>query len=237
MKKYVKNFIGMFKKSIPPYEYKITVEQGGRKTLDESFNRLKDNLLYIGAQGVKVIQVEASIPGEGKTMMVCNLGASLAFNHKKVVIIDLDFRRPRVSKVFAINEENGIGDYIVGEKSEQEIIKKTEWGVDVITRGKEIHNSSLVLDSDKMKEFIKKLKQEYDFILLDCPPVLLMSDYLHIASFSDGILLTVAANFTKRTAVKDSVALLKKLDKRIIGVAMTMVAPENIQYGYSNEDY
>ncbi|MBE5741806.1 MAG: CpsD/CapB family tyrosine-protein kinase [Clostridiales bacterium] len=233
--KSISSFTGLIRKKKASYEYKIMITKGGRTTLDESYNRLKDNLLYLGMNGVKTVQVEASIPGEGKTTTVCNLGVSLSFNDKKVVIVDLDFRRPKVSAVFSVDEAVGIGDYVSGAVSSEDIIKTTEYGVDVITRGKEIRNASLVLDSEKMSNLIAELKEKYDFVLLDCPPVLLTSDYMHIARFADGILLTVAANFTKRSAVKDAVSLLQRVNVPILGTAMTMVSPDAVQYGYESD--
>ena len=228
----VSKFTSLFRKKRSPEKFRIYVTKGGRTSIDESYNRLKDNLLFFSEAGKKVFQVEASIPGEGKTTMVCNLGVSLAFNDKKVVIVDLDFRRPSVSKIFGVEEDIGIAEYIIGEKTVGEIIKTTEYGVDIITRGKEIHNSSLVFNSEKMGELIKDLREKYDIVLLDCPPVLLMSDYMHIVKYSDGVLFTVSANCVKKSAVRDSIRLLNKVNAEIIGTAMTFVSPDVVNYGY-----
>lgn len=230
-----KKLTGFFKKKRPNVPAKIMVTKGGRTTLDESYNRLKDNILYFGTSGKKVIQVEATISGEGKTTLVCNLGASLAFNDKKVVVIDLDFRNAGVSKVFGVEEAVGVGDYVLEEVSLDSIIKHTDCGVDVITRGRVVYNSSFVLDSDKMVELIDELRKKYDYILLDCPPVLLMSDYMHIAQFSDGILYTVSASFVNRAAVRESLTLLSKIDVPILGSVMMGVNPDDAFYGYNRQ--
>lgn len=235
MGQYRKSFTGLFKKKRRNLDPKIMITKGGRTTLDESYNRIKDNILHFGAKGNKVVQVEASIPGEGKTSLVCNLGVSLAYNDLKVVIVDLDFRNPGVSKVFGVEETLGVGDYVLDNASIESIIKTTKYGVDVITRGKEVYNSSFVLNSEKMGEFIEKLKEKYDLILLDCPPVLLMSDYMHIAKYSDGILYAVSANFVKRSAVKDSLTLIEKVGVPVIGSVMIGVAQSEAFYGYGKE--
>ena len=229
-----KNLIGWLKRKRPVGEPKIVIT-GGRTSVDESYNRLKDNILYFGISGKKVIQVEATISGEGKTTLVCNLGASLAFNDKKVVVIDLDFRNAGVSKVFGVDEAIGVGDYVLEGASLDSIIKHTDCGVDVITRGRVVYNSSFVLDSNKMVELIDELRKKYDFILLDCPPVLLMSDYMHVAQFSDGILYTVSANFVKRSAVRESLTLLSKIDVPILGSVMMGVNPDEAFYGYNRQ--
>ena len=229
----MKKFTSMFKKKRPVDTAKILITKGGRTSLDESYNRLKDNVLHFGNNGKKVIQVEASVSGEGKTTLVSNLGVSLAFNGKKVVVIDLDFRNPGISKVFGVTEDVGVGDYVLEDASLDSVVKHTEYGVDVITRGRTIYNSSYVLDSNKMGELMNELKEKYDFIILDCPPVLLMSDYMHIAKYSDGILYAVSANYVKRTAVRESLILLRKLDVPFIGSVMIGVNPKDAFYGYN----
>ena len=229
----LKRLTGFLKKKRPKGSAKIMITKGGITSLDESYNRLKDNILYFGNSGKKVVQVESTISGEGKTALVCNLGASLAFNDKKVVVVDLDFRNPGVSKVFAVEETLGVGDYVLENAPLESIIKNTDYGVDVITRGRAIYNSSYVLNLDKMVELIDGLKSKYDFILLDCPPVLLASDYMHIAKYSDGILYTVSANFVKRTAVKEALTLLSKLDTPVLGSVMIGVDQEETLYSYN----
>ena len=226
-----KNLIGWLKRKRPEGEPKIIIT-GGRTPIDESYNRLKDNILHFGASSKKVLQVESTIAGEGKTTVVCNLAASLALNGKKVVVVDLDFRNPAVAKAFKVSEACGIGDYVLDGVKLDDIVKTSEYGVDVITRGREFYNSSLVLDSKKMQELIDSLKEKYDFILLDCPPVLMMTDYMHIAKYSDGILYTVSARFVKKSAVRDSLSLISRLDVPIIGSVMTCVASEDAFYGY-----
>ena len=233
-KRQFSNFTSVFKKK-NSYDCKMMITKGGRTTIDESYNRLKDNLLFLGSNGINVLQVEASISGEGKTTTVCNLGVSLSFNNKKVVIVDFDFRKPKVGLLFGLEETVGLGDFFANESNFDQIVKSTEYGVDVITRGKEIHNPSLVLDSHKMEELMSNLREKYDFVLLDCSPVLLTSDYMHVARYADGILLVVGSNFTKRTAVKESVELLKKVNLPIVGSVMTMVESDVVQYGYEKE--
>lgn len=224
---------GLFRKKRVAREEVIAVKKGGNTEFDESYNRLKDNLIYYSADGGhKVIQIESSIAGEGKTTLACNLSVSLALNDKKVVLVDLDFRKARVHRAFKVSSQNGIGNY-VSDKSVtvDDIIKHTDYGVDLITRGKSIYNSSLVLTSERIKALIAELKERYDFVILDCPPVLLISDYINIARLSDGILFVVAAGYTRKSAVKETYTLLSKTDSKIIGAIMTFA--ENTTSGYS----
>ena len=224
---------GIFKKKRIQREDAIIIKKGGSGSFDEAYNRLKDNIMYYCGDGEhKVIQVESSIAGEGKTTLVANLAYSLSMNDKKVVVVDLDLRKARIHRPFKVSRDIGIGEYVSGEKTKEEVIKHTEFGVDIITRGKQIYNASLVLSSQKIKQLISELREEYDFVLLDCPPVLIISDYLNITRLSDGVLFVVAAGYTKKTAVRDAFALLVRAGANVIGTVMTFAEQSMHSYSY-----
>lgn len=196
-------------------------EKGSRV---EGYNRLKDNVLYMNADGnTKVIQIESAVSAEGKTTVVCNLAVSLGLTEKKVVVVDLDFRRPRVHRLFKESKDVGIAEYFLGEATKEQIIKHSTYkNVDIITRGSEIYNSSLVLVSDKFKDFIKELREEYDYVLLDCAPVLQVSDYIHISKVSDGVLFMVAYAITTKGQANEAIKELRKNNANILGTVFTM---------------
>ena len=106
------------KKNNSDKDYKILVNKNGKNERLEGYNRLKDNVLYMNTDGkTKVFQIESSVEAEGKTTVACNLAVSLALVNKKVVVVDLDFHRPRVHQVFEVEKENGIAEYILGNAS------------------------------------------------------------------------------------------------------------------------
>lgn len=218
---------------------KIYIEENSKSSQFEDYNRLKDNLLYISADGnYKVIQVESSVMSEGKTTLVGNIAVSLGQTNKKVLIIDLDFRRPKVHRLFSFSKDNGISDYFLGKIGKEELIKKTKYkNVDVITRGALVYNSSLLLLSDKFKNLIAELREEYDFIFLDCAPVLQVSDYIHIAKISDGVLFLVAYASTTKTQVVDAIKELKKNGANILGSVFTMYDINKDQNYYKGRYY
>ena len=209
----------------------IFLTENGKTTFDESITVLKDNLLLFLESGKNVFQFESSISGEGKTTVVANVAVSLAKHKKKVVVVDLDFRNAGLSNPFGLSDEKGLGDYFYEDMSFDDLIKTTEYGVDVITVGKEVENPSLALSSDKMVALIEKLKATYEFVLLDCSPILTSSDYMHVSKISDGVILVVSTDYVKKSAAKESVRLLEKLNVTVLGGVMTFVPSDSVFYG------
>ncbi len=208
----------------------------------ENYYRLKDNVIYYSDSGKnKVFQIESSISGEGKSTICINLAVALARSGKKVCVMDLDFRRPKMHRSFNINNVDGIAEYMLGDCTKEALIKKTEYNVDVINRGKATQNTSIIFTSDKFKELIKELKEEYDIILLDCPPVLLVSDYIHISKLSDAVLFIVSSGVTHRGQLKESIELLKRNEVNIFGMVITYKSGSkfSLKYGgyYSSKYY
>lgn len=219
--------MGLFKKKkkrTMEGEERIVVKENSMSSKAEGYNRLTDNILYLNADGKnKVIQIESSVSHEGKTTVTCNLAVSLGLTDKKVIVVDLDFRKPRVQQRLGLTIDNGISEYMLGELTKDQIIKHSKYkNVDVITRGAKIYNSSLILVSDKFKNFIAELRAEYDYVLLDCAPVLQVSDYIHIAQVSDGVLFLVAYGSTTRSQVSDAIKELKKNGANLLGTVFSM---------------
>ncbi len=211
---------------------RIIIGDNVSKAYSEGYNRLKDNVLYMNADGkTKVFQIESSIAAEGKTTVTGNLAVSLGITEKKVVVVDLDFHRPRTHRLFGVSKELGIAEYFLGNAELNDIIKHTDYkNVDIITRGAEIYNASLVLVSDKFKSLIKDLRKKYDYVFLDCPPVLQISDYIHISKVADGVLFMVAYGSTTKRQVAEAIKELKKNGANILGTVFTMYDGKNDKY-------
>ncbi|MBE5743226.1 MAG: CpsD/CapB family tyrosine-protein kinase [Clostridiales bacterium] len=197
----------------------IVSETSGR---GESYYRLKDNIIYSSDSGKnKVFQFESAISGEGKSTVVSNTAVALALSGKKVVIVDLDFRRPKIHRIFSVQNVQGIAEYMLGEYEIKDIIKKTEYGVDVVNRGKATQNASIIFTSDKFKELIEELKKQYDLVLFDCPPVLLVSDYIHYSKLSDVVVFVACMGVTRRSQLREAVELMKKHNDNFLGTVVT----------------
>ena len=218
----------------------IFYNKNGYGLAKEAVDRLKDNLLYWAIDGEKkVIQFESSVSGEAKTTTNANLAVALGESGKKVLVIDLDFRKPRVHRAFKLENSNGISDFMIDKISKDSLIKETEYmNVSVITRGGEVQNPTAILTSEKLCNLIKEFRAQFDFILLDCPPVLMISDYIHIARLSDGVVFNIAFATTKKAQVKDAISLLRKNNIPIIGAVFTFYDPKKAnsygEYKYYN---
>ena len=204
------------------------------------YDRLRDNVLFINADGnTNVIQIESSVAHEGKTTVACNLAVSLGQAGKKAIVAELDFHRPMAHRLFKVPGGDGIAEYMLGTLDKKDMIKHTDFeNVDVLTRGAAIDNPSLVLISEKFKSLIAELKNTYDYVILDCAPVVQSSDYIHISKVSDGVILLVAHAETTRNQLEEAVTELKKNDVKILGTTFTMYNPKKgYDYYYGEKNY
>lgn len=221
-------------------EHGIIVQENALSSKMEGYNRLRDNILYINSDGNnKVLQIESAVAHEGKTTIACNLAVSLGIIDKKVIVVDLDFRRPRVHHKFEMENKNGIADYMLGNLDKKDLIKQTKYkNVDIIPRGSKVYNAPLILIAEKFKELIKELREQYDFVLLDCAPVLQVSDFINILQVSDGVVLLVAYGSTTRNQVQDTVKEINKNGGKIIGTVFSMYDKNKAKgYGYHSKSY
>lgn len=209
----------------------------------EPYNRVLSNVKLANVDNpFKVITITSTTGGELKTTVSSNLAYTASNNNKKAVLLDLDLRKPRIHRVFKVEKEHGIVEYLEDSCDLEKIIKKTESGVDVITAGKSIDNPVVVLESQKLKDLINTLKEQYDYVFIDTPPLLACSDASTIASISDGVIYNVALNQAHKKDIRDSLSSLVKQNDNIIGVNITKVKMTKkesyyyYQYGYGNTE-
>lgn len=187
----------------------IVVAATSRNSINEAFRVLRTNLEYIGVNDkstpdgrslAKVIAVTSSNPGSGKTFISINLAKVLAIKGMRVMVLDLDIRKASLSKITG-NNETGITDFIIGRAQEDAIIKKgfdNTPGLDVIVVGALPPNPSELLSSRKLDELIGELRTKYDYIIIDCPPVEIVSDAKIINRLADMTLFVVRAGLLEK---------------------------------------
>jgi succinoglycan biosynthesis transport protein ExoP len=196
-------------------EGNLSVFEKPKSALSESFRAIRSSLQFLYKKqqlnGAKTLMLTSSISGEGKTFCSINIATVFAMSDKKTIIVGLDLRKPKIFEDFKISNEIGAVNYLIGQKTLDEVIQKTHIPyLDVITSGPVPPNPAELIMSDSMTEMFTLLKERYDYIILDTPPVGLVSDALELANFSDVILYIVRQNFTK----KDMITLLNSRNKR-----------------------
>lgn len=190
----------------------------------EQYNKLLTNVKYTATvSNIKTIMITSTIFGELKSTVLSNLALAMVKNDKKVIVIDLDLRIPSIHKVFNVSKNNGIVDYITTDLDYKEFIKKTSCNVDVITVGsttKEL-NPLIFIESEKLKKLLSTLRQVYDYILIDTPPVLPCSDALAVAKIVDAAIYNVAINHSRKKDFKECINVLKNQGVNLLGLVVT----------------
>jgi capsular exopolysaccharide synthesis family protein len=215
------------------YDYLVTKEQPLSFT-SESFQKVIINLDYANIDGkIKVVQFTSTLASEGKSTFVSNLSYLLAQKNKKVILLDLDLRKPKMQRVFNVPNKNGLTDYLSGKISYTELIQHSDnFELDFIVVGEKTTAIVNILESQKLKELIEKLRQEYDYVLLDTPPIIAVSDALYVAKNADGVIFVVAQGNAKKALVKEAIETLKSNHVHIIGTVLTQVNLKSGAYGY-----
>ncbi|MDY0090023.1 MAG: polysaccharide biosynthesis tyrosine autokinase [Flavobacteriaceae bacterium] len=193
----------------------LAVFEKPKSALSESFRAIRSSLQYMYTKrkidGAKTLMVTSSISGEGKTFCSINIATVFALSEKKTVILGMDLRKPRIFDDFRINNDLGVVNYLVGQKNIEGVIQKTHNPyLDIITSGPIPPNPSELIIGEQMDELINYLKKEYEYIIIDTPPVGLVSDAIELSPYADITLYVMRQNFTK----KDMIPLLNNRVER-----------------------
>lgn len=188
----------------------------------EAFKTLRSNILFSSLdRNIQTIIVTSANSGEGKTTIASNIAIVMAQTGKKTIIIDCDLRKPCIHRFFGISNQSGLSSLLIDEVCLEDIIKDTkEESLKVIPAGIRPPNPSELLSSSKMKDFIEAIKENYDCIIIDTPPITIVTDAQILAQYGDGCLLVAAGNETRRNSILMAVELLEKVNAKILGVIL-----------------
>lgn len=231
--------IGVIGKSPEAKKDYLVVHSSPQSLTAEAFRVIRTNLSYFAPKSAsKVILFTSTISGEGKTFCAVNTATTLARAKKKVVIIDLDLHKPKQATAWNMTNDIGVTSYLVGKANLNEIIKDTPVeNLKVILSGPKSPNASeLILDS-MMEQLIQELKEHFDFILLDMPPVGLLSDALVMMKQSDLNLYVTKAGYSKKDFVEVAHQLMEKNNIKSLSFILNGVNPKNMPVGYGGAYY
>ena len=205
-----------------------------KSVISEQYRAIRTNIEYSNVdQNTKTILVTSSDKNEGKTTTVSNLAVSFANLNKKVLLIDCDLRNASIHKMFKINNIYGLTDILAKDRAVDKCIQETELkNLYVLTAGAIPPNPAEILSSEKMKNLIEDLKNIYDYIFIDTPPIGLVTDAGVLSSFIDGVVLVVKSESVEKKYLEETKKKLDAVDARILGAILNSYKSEQKDYNY-----
>lgn len=200
----------------------------------EAYRTLRTNIQFSSFdEEMKIITVTSSRPSEGKSTVACNMAVTFAENGNKVLLIDADLRRPTVHKKFKLPNSLGIVNLILEPDRMSEIVHKDVIeGLDIVTSGAIPPNPSELLGSKRNRALLSRLRDEYDTIILDTPPLLAVTDAQVLTTISDGTIIVAQHGVTKKDEILQAKGLLEKVKGNILGVVLSQIPVDDNSYYY-----
>lgn len=215
---------------------RLTIVERPGSAAAEAYRVIRNSLDFINFEhDIKTILVTSAAPGEGKSTVAANLAASLAQAGQKVALISCDFRRPTTELFFGVQNTVGLSDVLTGRHSMKAVLQRPgDEQLLVMTSGRMPPNPSELLSSTRMKELLDQLGEWADWVIIDTPPVLAVSDAVALARWVDGVLVVTRASHTTRGTVREAREMLEKAGARIAGCVIWGLDPsgQQGQYGY-----
>ena len=211
----------------------LIARENPKSPVSEAYRTIRTNIQFAGVdKAMKTIVFTSTAQDEGKSTVVANLGIVMAQAGQKVVIMDCDFRNPTQHRLFKL-QNKGLSNCIATGKDVLEIVQSSGTpGLDILTSGPVAPNPSEILASNRMKTVINELKEKYDYVLIDTPPVLPVTDSSVISSIADGTILLTAWNQITPAMAKEAKTRLEQAGAKIIGVVLNKVEVASKGYGY-----
>ncbi len=218
----------------------IVIKKGTRTAIAEMFRLLRTNLNYLNVSREKqVLLITSSVSGEGKSFVGLNLAMTIALSNKKVILLGLDLRKPKMHRYLGVDNTKGITNFLIRQSELDDVIEVStkNKNLSFITSGPSPPNPSELILSDRMDELINQLKERYDYIILDSPPIGLVSDALLLRKYVSNILLVVRHKYTKKAMVRDLENLYVNGELKGAGLVFNGVKMGRSYYGYGGYNY
>lgn len=208
--------------------------------LEESYKTLRTNLQFACTdKNIKKIVVTSSAPGEGKTTVTINLAITLAQVGHKVLVLDLDMRKPKIHNYLKIQNFPGITNVLSNTSNLEYAIQNVEeLGISVITCGPIPPNPSELIQTNKMQKIIEELGEQFDYIIMDTPPASFITDASVLSKHADGVLVVVHHGGVTFEVLRNTMDNLTNAGANILGAVLNIVNTERVgRYNYYKNNY
>jgi capsular exopolysaccharide synthesis family protein len=212
-----------------------------KSSVTEAYRNIRTSLYFFAAppEDMKVLVITSAGPGEGKTTTASNLALVIAQSGKRVLLVDADFRRPMIHKVFGFDAKLGLSTVLAGASGLDESVQKLAHDgkvvehLDILVGGPRPQNPAELLGSEGMKRFLDEARRKYDRIIIDTPPVLFVADATIASAASDGVILIVKAAKKSRSVAIKARERLEGVKARVLGGILNDVFVSRLGYYYS----
>ena len=217
----------------------IPVIEASDSFISEIYRMLQANLKFLSSdKRIKTIVVTSSVPKEGKSTVSANLAATLAQLGYRVMLIDADMRQPSQHHFWGLTNAVGLSDVLVGQAEFKSAICQGIERLDIIPSGVTPPNPLALLDSKRMTSLIRNFSENYDFVIIDTPPLILAADALTLSQMASGILLVARPRVLDRASAKSAKEMLERSSQRVLGLAVNAISKnESSQYFYHAKRY
>lgn len=234
---------GKKKVYVNPNEVNLKIINDPTSVVSESIRMIRTNLNFLDT---KLINVTSTLPSEGKSEVISNLALSFALLDKKVLVVDCDLRKPKVHRNFGLTRKRGVSDLVLakGRHKYTEAIQtyvdpSRKVSIDILTAGSKISNPSELINNQGFASLLKELRENYDLVLVDCPPISALTDGVLVSKLCDGTVYVIESDRTDRQVIESCIEELNNNKAFILGAVLTKVNVKHQKklYGYKYDYY
>ena len=210
-----------------------------KSPISEVFRLLRTNIQYINKdEKSTAIMLTSTTPANGKTFVTANLAITLAQANKRVILVDSDIRKPRLHKVFELENELGLSDYLSNSTDGLYIRKTNVENLSIVTAGTMVNNPSELIGQEKFKKTIEALKEKYDYVIIDSSPILMVTDSILVSRVVDATILIAIYNKTRIDDLKSAIRRINHVGGNVAGIVLNrtkvILNQYNTKYFYGN---
>ncbi len=221
---------------------KLFVLSDPQSLASEAMRTVRTNLDFIATENndkSKVVVITSTVPGEGKTTIAANLAAVLGNSEKRTIILSLDLRRPKLHSIFGISNKSGMSTILAGKDDLKEVIWEHQQikNLDIVPSGPIPPNPSDLIESRKMEEIFETLRKDYDYIIIDSPPMASVTDAILLMKNADASLIVFRSEYSEKEYVKNLNETVEMYHLKHIGLILNGVKPNNMPESFSKYNY